>query len=202
MLGSLLIPSVASADVPPPAGMRRVGFEFTVEGLEAFPERAVFAYPCGGSHGAPMRELAVLSPGRRVSVGTRGGDCPLYSTSKAALDAWLASYAPTGTTHDPAADAFVAGAGIVRCQGGPTVRHERAASDGPAPLREVLRASRVDAGGCVVTSASGPPAPPPAKGGCAGCAVTPAGAEAVGAALAAGAALGLGLRRRASFRRH
>lgn len=200
-LGSCLLSSVALADIPPPTGTRRVGFEFTVEGLDAFPERVVFAYPCSATNGVPMREVAVLAPGKRISVGTRGGDCVLYSAAKGTFDAWFATYTPTHTTSDPAADQFVASAAIVRCQGGPTIRNTRPSGESSEPVREVLRATRVDAGGCVVTSVSGPPpSPTPAKGGCAGCAVPARGVGLAGACLGALAVGALALRRGAAKR--
>ncbi len=217
MLASCLVPAVASADIAPPANQQRVGFEFSVDGLEVAPDRAVFAYPCGGSNGAPIRELAVLAPGRRVTVGRRGGDCALYATSKAALDAWLGAHSQTDTAREAAADAFVASAGIVRCQGGPRPRHLRPASEPAEPVREVLRVARLDATACILVSASepvapvptkdvpakdvgapatAPAAPPPGKGGCAGCALSTNGSRASGAALGLAAIAALGSRRR------
>lgn len=184
-LGLGLCAAPAGADVAPPSGVKYVGYAFTVDNLEAFPDFAMVAYPCSGSSGVPMAELVELAPGRDVAVGRRGGSCKLYGMPKAELAAWRkANPDPGRGTTNPAADALVAKAKA--CSGGPVPVVSLPSSDPRKIVTETLRVTKLDADGCTVVAATAttaasatpagaaPPAPPeasPKPRGCGGCAL-------------------------------
>ncbi|HEU4410129.1 MAG TPA: hypothetical protein VFS43_33045 [Polyangiaceae bacterium] len=143
-------PSAARADLPPPDGLKYVGYSFTVTGLAAAGDRVLFAYPCGGSSGAPVAEHQKLEEGRAVSVGRRGGNCTVYAISKASYDAFLARYKPTNGYQDPALDALAKGA--TKCAGGPTPTFQLATSDPRSSVNESLAVRAVTETQCALTS--------------------------------------------------
>jgi hypothetical protein len=164
--------AVASADLGPPPGVKRIPFSFTVKGLSAAPDRVLFAYPCGMSNGAPIAELRKIEDGVAINVGRRGGGCPIYSVDKAAYETWAKDYKPSSGSQDPAAEKLVAQS--VKCTGGPTPSFEAASTDARTAVHEKINVVTLDAKTCVLksepldvsssssTPAAAPSAAPPA----------------------------------------
>jgi hypothetical protein len=154
----------ASADVPPPAGLKRVGFSFSVKGLASAPDRVLFAYPCGTSNGAPIIEHVKIEEGASVAVGRRGGGCPIYSIAKTAYETWAKDYKPTHTMEDPALQTLASQA--MKCTGGPTPMFELSTSDGRGSIAQTLTVKTLDATACVLNAepiASSPSTESPAS---------------------------------------
>jgi MYXO-CTERM domain-containing protein len=190
--GALLAAATsARADLPPPDGTKFVGFAFEVDNLAAFKDFVLFAYPCGGSNGAPIAEMAELKERAPVSVGRRGGNCKLYAMPRADFDEWRKGV--TGNRGE-AVDALVGSPKVRGCTGGPEIDHTLPISDSRSMVTQTLHVAQLDANACSITSAGsgpatkGPASPaetPPVHRGCAGCSVpgAPLGSGALAAAL-------------------
>jgi hypothetical protein len=149
---ALLSAAPARADVPPPAGRKRVDFSFVVKGVAAAPDRVLFAYPCGDSNGAPIAEYKKIEEGKPVSIGRRGGDCPIYSVAKTTYDAWAKNYRPTGSVKDDALEKLASES--KKCTGGPTPVYEVASSDSRTSVEQTLNVTTLNATDCVLTAAA------------------------------------------------
>lgn len=148
----LLVASTASADVMMP-GSKSVKYTFSVHGITA-PDRAVFAYPCGTSAGAPIDEIRLLEEGKAVPVGSRGGSCNVYVIDKAKYDEFAKTYVVDRTkTTDPKLVAFAATA--TKCAGAPSPRHTVSESDARTSIHEDLDLVAT-ASACSVTARSTP----------------------------------------------
>jgi hypothetical protein len=147
LLSSSIAP-LARADTPPPPGEKDVGYSFALHGLKKRPESVVFAYPCGSSSGAPQAEHRLLEDGVPVSVGRRGGECTLYTTSKARYDEWAKTYTATHAFEDPALDALAKGSS--KCAGGPSPVFRVAATDPRSSVEENLDVVELGADKCEV----------------------------------------------------
>ncbi len=169
----------ARADLPPPDGTKFVGYAFTIENLDAWKDFAVVAFPCGGSNGAPVRELAVLEPGKSVAVGRRGGDCKLYEVARADLDAFMKSYKPTHGYEDKLVEDFFASSKVHACEGGPNLTFTLPTSDPRNTFEEKLFAKELDAKACVIVAANAAASPTPTSQPAAPDAPSPSGAPPV-----------------------
>jgi hypothetical protein len=149
--------ATASADLPPSPGTKRVPFGFMVKGLSAAPDRVLFAYPCGGSDGAPISEHRKLEDGVVVGVGRRGGNCLIYSIAKPAYEAWAKDYKPSMSSSDPALQALAAQSAL--CKGAPSIVSEISSKDPRTGITETLNVTTLDAKTCVLTPVADPPAP-------------------------------------------
>ena len=65
-LAFALAATTASADLPPPAGTKRVDYSFEVKNLLAFTDFVMLAYPTSASNGRPTYELAEVQDGNAV----------------------------------------------------------------------------------------------------------------------------------------
>jgi hypothetical protein len=139
------------ADEAPPSGERNVSYGFVVDGLAEFPEFVVIAYPWSLSNGAPTRELTEVKDGTRVRVGRRSGQPVLYALRRASFERWTATRTPASEDHeDPAADALVAGPGVVRCDVSLNVRHRVSARSSASSIEDRYRASAIDDATCTI----------------------------------------------------
>lgn len=137
-----------AADVPPPAGIKRVGFSFIVKGLAAAPDRVLFAYPCSSSDGAPMVAHAKVTEGVAIPIGRRGGSCQLYSVEKAAYETWASTYKPTMGSSDLELEKLV---GMSKqCTGGPTPTFEIPSSDPRTGIVQALDVTTLSATTCAL----------------------------------------------------
>lgn len=221
MLSSLLASlhaTPASADLPPPDGVKFVDFAIAVENLAAFPDVVVVAYPWSLSNGAPTTEHAVLKDGQPLEIGRRSPTPKLWAVKKADYEAFAASHKPTHEYQDGPLEAFFKSGKAIACDASVEPDHQLPESDARDRIVQAFRADAIDATRCQLvatgdrkaTAASAPPAPatdgealPPENapaagaGGCAGCAVSPRGAErALGFSAMAAAVIGVFLRRR------
>lgn len=144
----------ANADVAPPNGQKQVNYTFTLKGLATAPDQAVFAFPCGGSNGAPHDEHRLLEENKSTTVGRRGGACTLYTISKASYDEWAKTYTPADGNTDPALTALAGRA--KKCTGAPTPSFELKTADTRSSIDEVLEVKTLNAGDCVVASTNPP----------------------------------------------
>jgi len=184
-LGLVLSSAAAHADVAPPPGQKQVGFSFTVKGIPAG-DRALFAYPCGQSSGAPMAEYQRIDEGKPLSVGRRGGGCAIYSIEKAKLDEFAKTYKPTMSASDPALDGLAGQA--VKCTGAPSPMFVLASTDKRTSVEETLKVTALDATTCtIVSEAAAAPAgtgtgtgTAPANTSKSGCSATPAAKTSAG----------------------
>ena len=172
-LGLAFLASARSvrADLAPPDDQKYVGYSFSVTGLSKAPDRVVFAFPCGTSSGAPIAEQTLVKDGYPVSVGRRGGECKLYSTTKTAYDEWIKTYTPSGSFQDPKVEAFLKT--TTECKGKPTPTFVIPKTDTRSSIEEVLEVVTLTADACVVRSKSATPStasaastPPAVKKGC------------------------------------
>lgn len=188
VLAAVTAAGVASADVPPPDGIKRVGYGFTVSNLAAFPGHVVVAYPWSTSNGAPTTEHAVVSDGVMVPVGARSAPPRLWVVKKADWEAFAATHRPSGSYEDAPLTAFFETSGkATACDLAPQVRTEIPEEDPRDRVVDAFRAEAIADGRCHLVAAAAPattgggptgdaPAPAPAAsspapstGGCAGC---------------------------------
>lgn len=162
VLGALAISSTARADIPPPDGQKRVGFEFTVRGLAATPDRIVFAYPCGPlSSGSPVDEHSLVEEGKPVSVGYRsgagspGGACNLYTVSKSVYDEWKKTYEQQYKGDDPKLKELTGKA--LKCTGRPTPSFVLKSDDARSKIEEVLDVKTLTDTSCEIVSTNAQP---------------------------------------------
>ncbi len=142
--------SGARADLPPGPGTKYISYSFKVTGVDDAKGFVLLAYPCGTSSGVPTREMVVVTEARPVSVGRRGGGCPLYSMPSADFDAWKKAQP---TPNAKVLDELFKSPKVRSCTGGPHASFTVDASDPRHEIVEALRVSRLDADGCVVASA-------------------------------------------------
>lgn len=212
---TLLSASTASADVPPPDGLKRVPYQVEVQGLEAHADRVLLVYPWSMSNGRPMAEVGELKPGAPLTFGRRiDGQPRVYAMRRDAYEARKS-------------DAFTLPAdGAVDCGLAIEPRHT-VPDDAPNAIVATYRVATLSDSACALEpvavtgdeEAPAPPkpqpsssaggseqAPPPAapRGGCSSCAVAPpaSGERVPTAPLLALAVFAAGLyRRRAAARR-
>src|SRR5262245_29547848 len=147
-----LLGTSARADLPPPDGTKRVAYSFVVPGTTVGPGRALFAYPCGTSNGAPFAEHVRIVENITISPGTRGGSCAMYSVATTAYDEWVKGYKPTRSMTDPGLEALVARA--QKCTGGPTPTFQILTKDSRTSIGEKIQVPTCTDSECVLTSAT------------------------------------------------
>jgi hypothetical protein len=187
----------ARADLPPPDGQKFVSYAFRVEGLAAFPEHVLLAFPWSLSSGRPTEEHAVVEDKKPLSVGRRSGAPKLYSMKRSDYDAWKVSYKPPSDNYeDPELKALFVSHKVRVCDAAPSVRHVLSTDDSRSEVVEVIRAVAIDDARCDLDApaAAAEPATSPKAGGCAGCGAAGRGGYTPGA-VAAALALLFGLRR-------
>jgi hypothetical protein len=175
----LCLSSAGRADVLPP-DKKQVDYTFVVTGFASNAEQVLFAYPCSNSPMPDVDAYRKLEDGRVEPAGSRSGACAIYAASKSGHDAFAAGYKPTGTTKDPALDAFVASA--TKCTGAapaPTTFID--ASDPRTAINESFVVRTLTATECALDSTT---PPPPSKSSSKGCSVGPPGRAASTFALA------------------
>jgi len=195
-----LLPAVASADVPTP-GQRPVPYKLVAEGMEAFPDRVLLAFPWTLSGGAPTEEHAIIDA-NGTEFGRRSDRAKLWVAKKADYDEWKKTYKPSEVRHeDPALREFFASKKVVLCNLAPNVDTLVPEENNVKEIRERMRAVKLSDTECVLEKvAEAPnakaavvtPENVPKKSGCAGCTV---GSESGGWGFAIALAVALGLRR-------
>ncbi|MBI4954063.1 MAG: hypothetical protein HY908_18715 [Myxococcales bacterium] len=185
-LATICLGPRARADAPPPGGQKYVGFAFRVDGLAAFADLQMLAYPTSQSNGAPTHELTLVEDGRPVPLGRRSPAPKLYLVKKAAWEAFRAGYQPaTDRRPDPTLEAFLASDAVATCDPAPTLVRVLSTSDPRDAVTQTFRLAKADGKSCALEVTS-PPEPPPGRG-CAACAVGARGrsGDALGAAVGA-----------------
>jgi len=156
--------SPAAADLPPPPGVRRVPFQIRVEGLAAFPDMVIVAYPYSLSNGAPTTEHALLKDGEPTGLGRRSPTPKLWAVKKSDYEAFAATYKPTRSFEDAPLDAFFKSGKALDC--GVTISpvHQLPIADPRAEATQSFHADAVSATQCKLTAAP-PPRPAPTDTG-------------------------------------
>lgn len=188
--------ALAGADVPPPAGIKRVPYAFRVDGLDKFSDHVVFAYPWSLSNGAPTREITAVNNATSVYVGNRSPNPELYATKKST---WEVFARDNRSFRDPTFEDAVTKLILeaASCNVKLTRGSEIPAADPRSEVVEVFAAQAIGDGKCSITAAGqgaeGTVAAPkelpgskdsaPPKGGCAGCAIATGPRDALGYAL-------------------
>lgn len=205
----------ARADLPPPDGSKFVDFEFAVDGLGAYPDHVLIAYPYSTSNGAPTVEHAVVAEGKALSVGRRSPPVKLYAIKRSDYDEWKKGYRPPQErSEDPELEKLFTSAKVSQCNLAPQPNFVLPTSDARSTIRETLKLTSASPCTLVAAAASGatvpaadvapapsspssPPSETPKRAGCGSCVVgAPSSAPwAAGAWLAALLAL-VSLRRR------
>lgn len=168
MLSSLLASlhaTPASADLPPPDGVKFVDFAIAVENLAAFPDVVVVAYPWSLSNGAPTTEHAVLKDGQPLEIGRRSPTPKLWAVKKADYEAFAASHKPTHEYQDGPLEAFFKSGKAIACDASVEPDHQLPESDARDRIVQAFRADAIDATRCQLvatgdrkaTAASAPP---------------------------------------------
>jgi hypothetical protein len=159
----VLFAGPARADLPPPDGLRFVGFAFRVDGGAKFPDHVLLAYPASDSNGAPQMDYKEVPDGAEVSLGRRGGAPWLYAMKRADYEAWKASYKPTGGYEDPALKALFEGDRVRRCDAQVMPVNTLPTDSPETRVLHTFRVEAIDAGRChiVATTNAGPPTPEP-----------------------------------------
>lgn len=195
VVAAVTVPGAAAADIPPPEGIKRVPYGFTVTNLAAFPGHVLVVYPWSTSNGAPTTEATLVKDGEVVPVGTRSAPPKLWAVKKADWEAFAATHRPSGQYQDAPLTAFFETSGkAVACDAAPQVRSEIPEADPRDRVVDAFRAEAIADGRCHLVAAaapasgpstspatgdaaaSGSPAPaasspPPSSAGCAGCTV-------------------------------
>jgi hypothetical protein len=212
--GALLAAAPARADLPPPDGVKFVGFSFTVADVAKHADWVLVAYPWSGSGGAPTLEHWKIAEGQKVPVGRRSGIVKLWQVGRADYEAFAATYEPTRSWEDEPLKAFFETSGKAKlCDGAPDVTTQLPKDDPRSEVVQAMRVTQMGDTGCKViriegaspesgddaSSPSSPasPSPTPASpksSGCGGCATAPT-PDGASAGLGAAAALALGIAR-------
>jgi hypothetical protein len=141
------------ADLPPPDGTKFVSYAFTVDAVPK--DFVLLAYPCSGSSGVPVVDVAMVEGGKPVAVGRRGGNCKLYGMARADFEAFQKARKPSDHGADvKSLDALFAGPKVMPCDGGPTLAFTLPSSDPRSEIVEALAVRKLDATGCVVRAAA------------------------------------------------
>ncbi len=159
-LAALALARPAAADLPPPDGVKRVSYGFTVSNLAAFPGHVLTVFPRSMRHGMPKVDHAVVKDGERVEVGPRGAPPRLFAVKKADYDVFNAGYKPTETYEDPPLEAFFKSSKVVLCDAELDVRTEIPEGDPRDRVSEAFRAVAIDDGRCHLIAAGAAAAPP------------------------------------------
>src|SRR5262245_4350707 len=71
--------SAARAELPPPDGRKYISYAFRVDGVAAFAEHVLLAFPWSTSNGRPTEEHTRVEEGKAVPVGSRSAPPRLYA---------------------------------------------------------------------------------------------------------------------------
>ncbi len=162
LLATLSLHRTSHADLPPPDGTKFVGYSFVLENVGAFPDFVVFAYPWSLSNGAPTREHIRIGTDRPVQLGRRSPSPKLYAMPRGAYEAWEKTFKPQEDGAEKALEALVKRADVILCTGAPTPRFSLSSDDKRGEILEKLRATKIAAGVCEISTALTPTAEPEA----------------------------------------
>jgi len=167
-LALFALTSTAHADAPPPDDQKYVGYSFKIEGLAAFPDVVVVAWPWSLSNGAPTREYAVLTDDTPLRVGRRSPTIKLYAVGKVAWETFvkteLGNAQPDNDAKVSALNAFLTAPNAAACNENPNDIHVISDSDPRSIVEDVYSAKTLSASACELTRTS--PAVSSPKSGC------------------------------------
>jgi hypothetical protein len=157
-LALVALTSTAHADAPPPDGKKHVGYAFKIQGLAAFPDHVVVAWPWSLSNGSPTREYAVLTDETPLRVGRRSPTVKLYAVGKAAWEAFvkaeLNNAQPDNDAQVSALNAFLVAPNAAACNENPNDIHVISDSDPRSVVEDVFSAKMLSASSCELTRTS------------------------------------------------
>lgn len=195
-LATLALSTRAHADAPPPDGQKYVSFAFKIQGLSAFPDHAIVAWPWSLSNGAPTREFAVITNDTALQVGRRSPTIQLYAVKKTTWETFLQSELggaqPDNVAKDEALTAFLAPPNAGPCNVNPRPTFVLPTSDPRDTVEEVFTAKELGDATCTLERQASTEPVASGSSGCQG-----AGGELlIGLAGLAGLLGGCGCRRR------
>ncbi len=157
-LALVALASTAHADAPPPDGKKYVGYAFRIQGLSAFPDHVLVAWPWSLSNGAPTREYAVLTDDTPLRVGRRSPTVKLYAVGKGAWEAFvkaeLNNAQPDSDAQVSALNAFLVSPNAAACNENPDDIHVISDSDPRSVVEDVYAAKALSASSCELTRTS------------------------------------------------
>jgi hypothetical protein len=169
-LATLALAAPSRADHPPPDGQKYVGYAFKIQGLSAFPDHVVVAWPWSASNGVPTREFAVLSNDMPLQVGRRGPSIELFAVKKTTWETFLQNELggaqPDNVAKAEALTAFLAPPNAVPCNAKPRPTFVLSSSDPRKTVEEVFTAKQLGDTTCMLERQA---SNEPVASGCSGC---------------------------------
>ena len=174
----VLVVSSASADVPPPDGLKYVSYAFKLDATSKKAGTVFVAYPYSTSDGAPTVELAELEPGKLVYLGRRSPQPTIYAVPADVYATWKKENPPKDTMNVQEELKVLQATGkLVPCDLRPQRRSTLDSSDPRETIVDTYSVSSVSDSACKLAlakpAADAAPTKTPKSGGCAGCTLGP-----------------------------